>query len=231
VSGFAEPLFYLLSFGSGLSGLVSGVAGPGGQSVSYAQFIAPALLASSAMNGAVFDSTMNIFFKLKFAKLYDAMLATSLGPLDVAMGEIGWALTRGGLYSVGFLIVMLAMGLTMSWWALLLVPAAVVVAFGFASVGMAVTTYFRNWQDLELVNLIILPMFLFSGTFYSLDVYPAWARIVVECLPLHHAVATMRSLNGGQLDAALAVHLAYFVVMAAAGTYLATRRLGELLLT
>jgi lipooligosaccharide transport system permease protein len=230
VSGFFEPLFYLLSFGAGLGSLVGGVTGPHGQPLTYAQYIAPALLASSAMNGAIADSTMNVFFKLKYAKLYDGMLATSLGTMDVALGEISWALTRGGLYAVGFVLVMLAMGLILSPWALLLVPAALLIAFGFAAVGMAVTTYLRSWQDLEVVTLFTLPMFLFSGTFYSLNAYPAWLRIVVECLPLHHGVALLRALAYGDINAGLSVHVCYFLLMAGVGLTLTTRRLGTLLM-
>ena len=230
LTGFFEPLFYLFSFGTGLKTLVGTVTGPGGHQISYAAFIAPALLAASAMNGAIYDSTMNVFFKIKYAKLYDSMLATSLGPLDVAMGEIGWALLRGGLYSAGFLIVMLALGLTASAWALLMLPAALLVAFGFAAVGMAVTSYLKSFQDLEIVQLIVLPMFLFSGTFYSLSVYPTRLRVIVEWLPLHHAIALLRALNAGVLDLALLGHLAYFAVMAAIGVAVAARRLDRLLL-
>lgn len=230
VSGFFEPLFYLLSFGAGLGALVGGVSGPLGQPLTYAEFIAPALLASSAMNGALNDSMMSVFFKLKYAKLYDGMLATSLGPMDVALGEVGWALTRGGMYSVAFVVVMLAMGLILSPWALLLVPAALLIAFGFAALGMAVTTYMRNWQDIEVANLLILPMFLFSGTFYSLSAYPGWLQFVVKCLPLHHAVALMRALSYGHISAGLTLHICYFVVMALAGLWVTTRRLGALLM-
>ena len=230
VSGFFEPLFYLLSFGAGLGALVGGVSGPHGQPLTYAQYIAPALLASSAMNGAIADSTMNVLFKLKYAKLYDGMLATSLGVLDVALGEIGWALTRGGMYAAAFVVVMLAMGLILSPWALLLVPAALLVGFGFAAVGMAVTTFLRSWQDIEVVTLFILPMFLFSGTFYSLNAYPAWLRFVIQCLPLHHGVAIMRALAYGDVSAGLVVHLCYFAAMAAFGLWLTTRRLGTLLM-
>ncbi|MFZ1410936.1 MAG: ABC transporter, partial [Micropruina sp.] len=88
LSGFFEPVFYLLSMGLGLGGLVGVVTGPGGQPITYAAYIAPALLATSAMNGAIYDSTWNVFFKMRFARLYQAMLSTSLGPLDVAAGEI-----------------------------------------------------------------------------------------------------------------------------------------------
>ena len=230
ISGFFEPLFYLLSFGAGLGALVGGVSGPHGQPLTYAQFIAPALLAASAMNGALADSMMNVFFKLKYAKLYDGMLATSLGPMDVALGEIGWALTRGGMYSVAFVVVMLAMGLILSPWALLLAPAALLIAFGFAALGMAVTTYVRNWQDIEVVNLMILPMFLFSGTFYGLTAYPGWLQFVVKCLPLHHGVAMMRALSYGDISAGLLLHVCYFLVLAVAGLWVTTRRLGILLM-
>jgi lipooligosaccharide transport system permease protein len=230
VSGFFEPLFYLLSFGAGLGALVGGVSGPQGQPLTYAQFIAPALLAASAMNGALNDSMMSVFFKLKHAKLYDGMLSTSLAPMDVALGEIGWALTRGGMYSVAFVVVMLALGLILSPWALLLVPAALLIAFGFAALGMAVTTFVRNWQDIEVVNLLILPMFLFSGTFYSLTTYPGWLQFGVKCLPLHHGVAVMRALAYGNISAGLTLHIGYFLVMALGGLWVTTRRLGTLLM-
>lgn len=230
LSGFFEPLFYLLSFGAGLGSLVGNVYAPNGHPLTYAEYIAPALLASSAMNGAIADSTMNVFFKLKYAKLYDGMLASSLGVMDVALGEITWAVLRGGLYAVGFVVVMLVLGLAISPWVILLVPAALVVGFGFAALGMAITTYLRSWQDLHLVTLFTLPMFLFSGTFYGVGTYPLWLRIVVECLPLNHAVIVMRSLAVGDLRLGLLVHLLYFVAMAGVGLWLTTRRLGTLLL-
>jgi lipooligosaccharide transport system permease protein len=229
-SGFFEPLFYLFALGTGLHHLVGKVVGPGGHVISYTAYIAPALLAASAMNGAIFDSTTNVFFKLKYAKLYDSMLATSLGPLDVAIGEISWALIRGGLYSVGFFVVMLVMGLTASWWAALLVPAALLIAFGFAAVGMAAASFMKGVQHLDLVELVILPLFLFSGTFYSLSVYPAWLRVVVECLPLQHGIALLRALNAGAIDWSLAGHALYFVVLAGIGLVVTARRLDALLL-
>jgi lipooligosaccharide transport system permease protein len=231
ISGFVEPLFYLFALGTGLHRLVGSVTGPGGHVISYTAFIAPALLASSAMNGAVYDSTMNVFHKLKYDKLYDAMLATSLGPLDVALGEIGWALIRGGLYATGFLVVMEAMGLTASWWALAMIPASLLLAFAFAAVGMAVTARFiRSWDDLNVVQLALLPMFLFSGTFYSLSVYPTWLATVVKCLPLYHGIALLRALNAGVFDWTLLGHVAYLAVMALIGLVATARRLDVMLL-
>jgi lipooligosaccharide transport system permease protein len=230
ISGFFEPVFYLIAMGQGLGSLVGALPGPDGTPISYAAFIAPGLLAASAMNGAVFDSTYNVFFKLKYGRLYDAMLATPLGPVDIALGEIGWALIRGGLYALGFLSVMGAFGLLVSPWALLALPAALMVAFAFAAVGMAATSYMRSWQDFDLVTLVILPMFLFSTTFYPLSVYPRWLQIVVECMPLFHAVELMRGLTTGAVHLGMLGHAAYFLVMIVVGVVMATRRLDALLL-
>ncbi|GAA1305711.1 ABC transporter permease [Pseudonocardia xinjiangensis] len=230
VSGFFEPVFYLIAMGQGLGSLVGMLPGPDGAPISYAAFIAPGLLAASAMNGAVFDATFNVFFKLKYGRLYEAMLATPLGPVDIALGEIGWALIRGGLYALGFLSVMAGFGLLVSPWALLALPAALVVAFAFAAVGMAATSFMRSWQDFDLVTLAILPMFLFSTTFYPLSVYPRWLQIVVECLPLFHAVELMRGLTTGVVHLGMLGHLTYFVVMIAVGVTVASRRLDVLLL-
>jgi lipooligosaccharide transport system permease protein len=229
VSGFCEPLFYLLAMGVGFGSLVGDVAGPAGP-VSFVAFVAPALLAASAMNGAVYDATFNIFFRFKYAKLYDAMLATPLGPLDLAVGEIAWALLRGGLYATGFLTVMLGMGLLESPWAILALPAALLVAFSFAAAGMACTTFMRSGQDFDLIQLVLMPMFLFSATFFPLSVYPPAIQVLVSCLPLYHANELMRHLCAGVVDVGLLGHVAYFVVMAGAGVLISTRRLGLLLL-
>jgi lipooligosaccharide transport system permease protein len=231
VSGFFEPVFYLVAMGQGLGALVGALPGPDGRPVSYAAFVAPGLLAASAMNGAVFDSTFNVFFKLKYNRLYEAMLATPLGPVDIALGEIGWALLRGGLYALGFLAVMGGFGLLASPWALLALPAALLVACAFAAVGMAATTYMRSWQDFDLVTLAIVPMFLFATTFYPLSVYPRPLQLVVEAMPLFHAVELMRALTTGAVHAGLLGHVAYFLVMIGVGGVVAARRLHVLLLT
>ena len=231
VSGFFEPVFYLFSLGIGIGALVGTVAGPDGQPVDYTAFVAPALLASSAMNGAIYDSTMNVFFKLKFAHTYDAMLATPLEPADVAVGEITWAQLRGTLYSAAFLLVMLVMGLIGSWWAVLALPATILIGLAFAAVGMACTSYMRSWQDFEFVQLAILPMFLFSTTFYPLSVYPRPLQLVVQVTPLYHGIELVRPLTtGAGVGAGLLGHVLYFLGMAALGLAVAARRLQRLLL-
>jgi len=148
VSGFFEPFFYLLSIGVGLNKLV-GALPLGGHTVAYTAYVAPGLLASSAMNGAMFDSTFNIFFKLKIAKTYDAMLSTPLAPTDIALGELAWALLRGSIYSAAFLLAMTGFGYDLTPWAVLCYPAAILISFAFAGVGMAATSFMRSWQDFD----------------------------------------------------------------------------------
>ena len=230
VSGIFEPLFYLLSIGVGIGHLVGGVAGPGGHVVGYASFVAPALLATAAMNGAIYDSTFNVFFRLKYAKFYEAALATPMRPGDIALGEIGWALIRGGLYAVAFMAVMLALGLVHSAWAVLDVPVALLIGFGSAAAGMAATTFMRSWQDFEFITLATLPMFLLSATFYPLSVYPRPIQIVVECTPLYQGVALMRGLTLGVVGPGLLWHVAYLALMGLAGLRVASGRIGRLLL-
>ncbi len=203
VSGFFEPLFYLLSIGVGLSHLV-GPINVDGRLVPYTAFVAPGLLASSAMNGAMLDSTFLVFFKLKIAKTYDAMLSTPLGVNDVALGELSWCVLRGTLYSAAFLSIMAMLGYIVSPWAVLCWPAAVLISLAFAAAGMAGTTYMRTWQDFDMVSLAFIPLFLFSATFYPLTVYPGWLQAVVRCTPLYQGVVlgTRRRPGDLQLDAA-----------------------------
>nr|WP_217498597.1 ABC transporter permease [Leifsonia sp. C5G2] len=230
VSGFFEPIFYLLSLGFGFGNLVGDVQTSSGQTVPYAAFVAPALLATAAMNGAVYDSTWNVFFKMHFAKLYEGMLATSLGPLDVALGEILLALLRGALYALGFMLVMQALGLNLSWWALLALPAVLLIAFGFASFGMGITSYMKTFQQMDWINFILLPMFLLSATFYPITVYPEPLQVVIKALPLWQGVELVRGLTTGQVDVGMLWHVLYFAVMIVLGLILTTRRLRALFL-
>lgn len=229
-SGFFEPLFYLFSIGVGLGSLVGEVVGPGGKTVEYAAFVAPALLGSSAMNGAIYESTFNIFFKLKYGKIYDAILSTPMQPADIAVGEITWSLIRGAIYAAGFLVVMAVMGFMPSWWGILALPAATLIGFAFGACGMAATTFMRSWQDFDLVGLVVLPLFLFSGTFYPLSVYPPAFQILTRFSPLYHSVEIIRALTLGAFDWSLAGHIAFLLGMGGLGVAVASRRLGKLLL-
>ncbi len=229
-SGVLEPLFYLLSVGLGLGVLIGKVPGPGGHLIPYRDFVAPALLAVSSMNGAMFDSTFNIFFRLKYAKLYDAVLATPMRPAQVALGEIGWALLRGTIYAIAFTLVMLALGLVHSPWAVLAVPVAVLIGFAFAAAGMTGTTYMKSWQDFDYVLLISVPIFLFSATFYPIGVYPRAVQVVIEWTPLYQGVVLLRDLTVGVVGPSLLWRAAYLAVLGLVGLWAAGRRIGKLLL-
>lgn len=230
-SGFFEPVFYLFSIGIGLGALVGEVTGPAGEPVSYTAFVAPALLGASAMNGAVLESTMNIFFKLKYGKVYDGMLTTPMKPMDIAVGEITWCLIRGLIYAAGFLVVALTMGLTTGWLWPLALPSAVLIGFAFAACGFAATTWMKSWQDFDMVQLVTLPLFLFSATFYPLDVYPPALQTITRLSPLYHGVELIRGFMLGVADWTMLGHAAFLVVMGLIGVAITRRRLEKLLLT
>ncbi|WP_240312533.1 ABC transporter permease [Janibacter anophelis] len=229
VTGFAEPVFYLFSLGIGVGSLVPLVVTDGGSEVSYAAFVAPAMLASSAMNGAIMDSTFNVFFKLKYARIYDAMLATPLGPRDIAVGEVAWSLIRGGIYALVFYLVALAVGVVESWWSLLAVPAAVFIGLAFSAVGMFATTFMRSWVDFDWIMLVIQPLFLLSATFFPLGTYPGWAQPIVMATPLYHGVALERGLMLGEVGWGLLWHVGYLVVLGVVGIWATSRRIETLL--
>jgi len=230
-SGLFEPLFYLFSIGIGISELVGDVVGPNGELVDYTAFVAPALLAASAMNGAVFESTMNIFYKLKWAKTYDGMLAAPLNVWDIAIGEITWSQIRGGLYAAAFLLVALVMGLLQSWWAILALPAALLIGVAFGAAGFATTTFLKSWQDFDLITLVTMVLFLFSATFFPLDVYPPVLQKIAQLSPLYHGVEIIRALTLGAVDASIFIHIAFLVVMTIVGLAITARRLERLLKT
>src|SRR5215213_1540995 len=224
-SGFFEPLFYLLSLGFGLGRMVGDVPGPGGQPIPYALFVAPALLAASSMNGAITESTFNFFFKLNYDKTFASILTTPMSPGDISVGELIWALIRGALYSIGFLGVMVVFGLAPSPLILLTLPGSLLIGFAFAAVGMAATSFMKTWQDFDLIQLVILPMFLFSGTFFPLEAFPEPARVLIQLTPLYHGVDLLRTLVVGHLDPSLLLHVAYLTLMGIVGLAIVARRL------
>ena len=229
LAGLAEPLLYLLSIGVGVGELVGDLPGPDGRPVAYDTFVAPGLMATAAMNGAIFDTTFNFFYKFKYARSFDAMLATPLGTLDVALGEAGWALLRGTLYSTAFLVAMAALGLVESAWAILTVPAAMLIGFAFAGAGLAATTWMRSFVDFDYVNLALVPLFLFSATFFPLARYPEALEWVVRCTPLYQGVALERALVFGDLSWTLLLHVVYLAAMGVIGVRIGAVRLTRLL--
>jgi lipooligosaccharide transport system permease protein len=227
LSGFFEPLFYLLSIRLGFGGLIGDVT-DGGRTIPYADFVAPALLASSAMNGAVYEAS-NVFWKLKYDKVYDAALATPLTSGDVALGEMLYAALRGTIYSSTFLLTMVVLGMTQSWWALALLPLAALTSMAFSAIAMAGVTFMRNHADFEYIPSIMLPMFLFSATFYPLSSYGDW-KWVVQLSPLYHSVAIARGANLGDWSWAYLGHAGVLVALGLFGLSVTAKRIDKLLL-
>ncbi len=231
ISGFFEPLLYLLSIGVGVGALIGNIHLPDGASVSYATFVAPAMLASSAMTGALNESTFNFFAKMKISKIFDGILATPVKPMEIAAGELLWAMTRGALYSGAFVVIMVIMHLTTAGLAVIAFFAAMLIGFAFGSVGMAMSTYVRGWQDFDLIATVQVTLFLFSATFVPLSSFHSpVARFAIQLSPLYQAVVLVRGITLDQLTVGLLGHAAYLAVLAALGLLLASRRMSRLLL-
>ncbi len=229
VAGIVEPILYLLSIGIGVGALVGDLPRPGGGTVPYEVFVAPGLLASAAMNGAIFDATFNFYIKFKYLKVYDAILASPLSPADTATGEMLWALLRSAFYSTVFLITMAAFGYTRSWWAIAALPATVLIGTAFAAAGLGAATYIRSFIDFDYVNLVIIPSFLFSATFFPLSRYPGALQTVIRFTPLYQGVDLCRGLVLGQPSWSMLANVAYLLIMAGIGIAVASRRLRKLL--
>lgn len=229
VTGFFEPVFYLFGIGVGVGVMAGNVPLPDGTAVPYAAFVAPAMMAASAMNGAVIETTFNIFFKLQFGKVYEGILTTPMQPTDIAIGEIGWALLRGLLYSTAFLVVMFFLGMTDTWVAVFAVPAATLVGFAFGAAGLAAATWMKSWQDFDLVTLVTMPLFLFSGTFFPVDIYPPALQVIVKFSPLYHGTELLRGLTLGRVDWTMLGHAVFLAVMGIVGAAIAARRLDGML--
>ncbi|MEM7245148.1 MAG: ABC transporter permease [Acidobacteriota bacterium] len=197
---FFEPVLYLVGMGVGLGAYISG----GLEGKTYLAFIAPGLVASSAMNGATFESTYNMFVKMTFARLYDAYLATPAQVEDVCLGELMWAVARSLIYGLAFLIVVLGMGLFIdplitSPWALLMPLAIVLIGVTFALIGQLYTSIIKKIDHYSYYfTLFLTPLFLFSGIFFPVSRFPH-GETIAWFTPLHHAVRLSRGLCQGPL--------------------------------
>jgi lipooligosaccharide transport system permease protein len=229
ISGIVEPVLYLLSIGVGVGSLIGDLTLADGQVVAYAVFVAPAMLASSAMAGALSETTFNFFGKMKFMKLYDGILATPVKPFEIALGELGWAMVRGNLYAAAFLVIMVAMDLTSPLRALAAFPATVLVGFAFGALGMALSTFMRSWQDFDLIASAQFALFLFSGTFVPAEAYPAALRWLVEVTPLYRSVDLIRGVTIGSVGWLQLLDVLYLLAALGIGLVVAGRRMARLL--
>lgn len=228
-SGAVESLLFLFAFGFGVGALVGDIILPDGTAVAYTAYVAPAILANAAMMGVLSETSINVFAKFKWMKVYDGILNTPLRPWDVALGEVWWALIRGSTYIGAFVVVMGLFGLLDSWWSLLAVPACLFISLAFAGIGLTLATLFRDWPDFDWMMAVVFAMFLFGGTFTPVEAYPGFAQPIVHLMPLYHGIELVRGLSLGQPSPMMLVNIAYLLALAAAGMWIAQRRLAKAL--
>jgi lipooligosaccharide transport system permease protein len=193
---FFEPVFYLLAIGVGVGAYISEMAG-----MSYVEFLVPGLVCVSAMNGASFEVTYNIFVRLNLEKTYDAMLTTPIEPDDVFGGEVLWAVTRASIYGGAFFVVAALFGYAPLPHALLALPVVPLVGLLFASIGIVFSLRIRHMDFFSFYfTLFLTPLFLFSGVFFPLEerLSSGWL-VVAEILPLVHPVRLARALFHGEV--------------------------------
>jgi lipooligosaccharide transport system permease protein len=191
---FFEPLIYLLGMGIGLGAWVG--SGMGG--MSYLAFITPGLIVTSAMNGASFETTYNVFVKMHFGRTYHAITSTPVNIEDAMLGEVLWAMTRAMVYGVAFAIVVALFGLLPGWSGLSVLPVLLLTSFVFAAVGLCFTSFIKVIDMYSFYyTLFLTPMFLFSGIFFPLSNMPSWVATLAWIFPLTHAVNLARAVIHG----------------------------------
>ncbi len=217
---FFEPVLYLVAIGIGVGAYVTQMAG-----MSYSEFLAPGLVCVASMNGASFEVTYNVYVRLTYDKAYDGMLTTPIGPDEVLVGEVLWAVTRASIYGVCFFTVLVLFGLAPIPRALLALPAIPLSGLLFASIGIAFTMRVPTIDLFAFYfTLFLTPLFLFSDVFFPLDerLSGNWLW-VAEMLPLLHPVRIARSAFRGEANWILAWDVAYILGLSGA-LLLATRR-------
>jgi lipooligosaccharide transport system permease protein len=230
VAEVLEPVLYLGSIGLGIGVLVGHVTGLGGHVVKYPEFVAPALLATAAMNAALNETVFLMYVRLAVDRVYEPIVATPMTIAAIVAGEITWAVLRSIAITVGFLAIIAVFGLVASPWALIGLLGAAAIGFCFAALGLLVATLVRGFADFQYVQLVMLPMFLFATTFYPLSVYPRPVQIAVECLPLYHAIQLLRLPALGDVAPSVLLSAGYLITLGALATWVSTRRLRRLLM-
>jgi len=209
---FLEPLFYLIAFGVGLSGLVGNVPYRGSE-ISYVSFIAPALIGVSIMYNAFFETTYASFVRMYYQKTFDAMLATPLSLEEVITGEIVWGATKSLIAAAIMMAVIGLFGFIRFPEGLLLLPLAMLGGIAFGSIGMFFTGIVANIEMFNLpVFLFVTPMFLFSGTFFPLENLPSWAQQLALVFPLTHLTHLARAFSFGHADLSLLWETGYLLL-------------------
>jgi len=226
ISTFFNPVLYLLAMGVGLGKLVdegSGAANLG--NLEYLTFLAPGLLAATAMMTGAGDAAYPVMAGIKWRKTYEAILATPVGIPELVIGHLSWVGIRLVFVTVVYSGVMTAFGATTIAQGALAVPPAVLTGLGFSAIVTAYTARLRDEQGLAaLFRFGIMPLFLFSGTFFPISQLPAWVQPVAYMTPLYHGVSLCRGLAlGTGFEVNPIVSVGYLAALLVIGTILATR--------
>ena len=213
---FAQPVLFLIAMGIGLGSYVNQANPASLEGIPYIQFLAPALLVSTVMQGSVFESTFPVIGGFRWVRRYHAMYATPLGPYAIAFGQIAWIATRATLVAAIFCIVILLFNAAPTLGIILAIPVGTLTALAFAS---WIAAYMTTQRDTTSFNAIwrfgITPLFLFSGTFFPIDQLPAQIQWIAWLLPLWHGVALARALSLGIVWENPGVNLAHLVILVA----------------
>ena len=219
-SSFLLPVIFLAGIGLGVGGYVD----RGHQlAVPYLSFLAPGVLASTALSVAIGESTYRVYSQFEWDRTYQAMLATPLRVVDVLAGQLTFVVFRGLVASAVFLVVMAAFGTVRSAWALLVLPTALVLTLACAAPTFAYTATRRSDAGFAvLFRFVVVPIQLFSGVYFPITQLPALLRPLAYLSPLWHGVELTRSFTLGVISwPAVLVHLAYLLVWCVVGARLA----------
>jgi len=215
---FLSPLLFLAAMGFGLGSLIARGPVRTVDGVSYLAFLAPGLLAATAMQIGYVETTYPIMARIQWLRTYDGMLATPIGVLDVLAGEFGWLALRLALGSGVFFLVMLIFGTVHSGLALLAIVVAVLTGLAFAAPILAFTATQRTDNSFALLGrLLITPLYLLGGVFFPIHQLPQLIQGIAWLTPLAHGVALARGLAVGGAVPGAGIHLAVLLVYAAIG--------------
>lgn len=224
-STFVQPLLYLGAMGIGLGGLVRAHSGAV-DGLTYLEFIAPGLLVASAMQLAASESMWPVLGGAKWMRVFHGVVATPIGPGELFGGYVLWTAIRSMLGAAAFLLVAGLLGAVPSAWGVLAIPAAGLCSAAFSSP----ITAFSIAQDTDvafplIMRLGVLPLFLFSGTFFPINQLPHGLRPLAVLSPLWHGVELARDATTGHFDAApIAAHIAVLGACTVAGAFWGIRR-------
>ncbi|MDJ0829566.1 MAG: ABC transporter permease [Desulfobacterales bacterium] len=211
ITPLIEPLLYVVAFGLGFSGLIGDVR-YGGLSMTYTQFMAPALIATAVMYNAFFETTYASFVRMYYQKTFDGMLATPVSLEEIILAEIAWSATKASAAATLMTVVLGLAGFIQFPGGLLIIPIAFLGGLAFGAVGLFFTGIIPSIEMFNLpIFLFVTPMFLFSGTFFPVSNLPGWAQPLALLFPLHHLVELVRFCSIGTHETGMLLSFIFLI--------------------